>query len=306
MRVLVTGGAGFIGSHIVDALIGQGHDVVVVDDLSSGKRANVSPEARFYEVSITDPESLDRIFAEERPELVNHHAAQTSVRHSMTEPSKDAGINIIGSINLLQSCVKYGATRLIFASTCAVYSEPRHVPMEEAHPTHPQSAYGMAKYAVEGYIRFYSDVYGLRYKIFRYGNVFGPRQNPSAEAGVVAIFTGQLLAGTQPTIFGDGTKTRDYVSVKDVVAANLLAMGDVGDGEVFNIARGVEVSDFEIFDAVRTATQVGIEPAYADKRPGEVDRVALDCSKVEKRLGWLPAVQLDEGVQRVVEYSLQT
>ncbi len=159
---------------------------------------------------------------------------------------------------------------------------------------------------MEGYIRFYSDVYGLRYKIFRYGNVFGPRQNPAAEAGVVAIFTGQLLAGTRPTIFGDGTKTRDYVFVRDVVTANLLAMGESGDGEVFNVARGVEVSDFEIFDAVRTAAGVDIEPTYSDKRQGEADRVSLDCSNVREILGWAPEFGLMDGVQAVVEYHRQT
>ena len=302
MKVLVTGGAGFIASHIVDALIDAGHVVAVVDDLSTGSAHNVNPGARLHAVSVTDFESLEEVFAQERPEVVNHHAGQTSVRHSMADPSLDAQINVVGSINVLRLCVKYGSPRLIFASTCAVYSEPAYFPMDESHPIRPQSAYGMAKHTVEGYVRFYGDVYGLRYKIIRYGNVYGPRQNPEGEAGVVAIFTGQLLSGVQPTIFGDGAKTRDYVFVEDVVKANLLAMSEVGDNEVYNIARGEEVSDFEMFDEVRRATGAATEPIYAPKRPGEADRVVLDCSKAANCLGWTSTVQLKEGIRCVVAH----
>ena len=305
MRVLVTGGAGFIASHIVDALIREGHDVSVVDNLYAGKIEDVNPKARLYQISITDSKALGEVFAKERPEIVNHHAAQTNVRHSMAEPSFDAQVNIVGSINALQNAATHGVSRFIFASTCAVYAEPERIPMDEQHPILPQSGYGMSKHTVENYIRLYSDVYGLRYKIFRYGNVYGPRQNLKGEAGVVAIFTEQFLGGVQPTIFGDGGKTRDYVFVEDVVAANLLAMEDPGDNDVFNLGRGIEVSDFEIFDAVRRAAGSSTEPAYAPKRPGEAERVSLDSSKAKKALGWSPTVEIDHGVQQVVRYYLR-
>ena len=300
MRALVTGGAGFIASHIVDALIEKGHDVTVVDNLSAGSEDNVNPRARLHRLDITDSEALDAVFASAKPEVVYHLAAQTSVRHSMTDPSFDARVNVIGSINTLQSCVNHGASRIVFSSTCAVYSEPEHVPMDESHPIRPQSAYGMAKHTIENYIRFYSDVYRLRYKVFRYGNVYGPRQSPHGEAGVVAIFTGQLMEGVQPKIFGDGSKTRDYVFVADVVEANMMGLSDEGDNEIFNIAQGIEISDFEIFDAVRNATDSDIEPVYGEKRAGEADRISLDCSKARKSLGWSPIVHLQDGVQQVV------
>ncbi len=300
MRVLVTGGAGFIGSHIVDAAVAAGHDVASVDNLFTGKRSNLNPRARFHQVDITDAAMLEEVFEQEKPEVVNHHAAQADVRRSMADPGFDATVNIVGSLNLLQLCVKYQVARVTFASTCAIYSEPEHIPMDEVHPVAPQSAYGMAKYTVENYLRLFSDTYGLRYKVFRYGNVFGPKQDPKGEAGVVAIFVGQMLSGVQSTIFGDGTKTRDYVYVGDVVDANLRAMEPVGDNEVFNLARGIEVSDFEIFDAVRKAVGVAVEPVYAEKRPGEADRVALDASKARRILGWTDTVSLQAGVEAVV------
>ena len=304
MRVLVTGGAGFIGSHIVDALIKEGHDVAVVDDLSSGDARQVNPKARLHSVDITDAQSLAKVFAKERPELVSHHGAQTNVRRSMADPSFDARVNVVGSVSVLQLCADHGVRKLVFASTCAVYAEPCYLPMDESHPTGPQSAYGAGKLAVEGYLRLFADAHGLRYTTFRYGNVYGRRQNPDGEAGVVAIFASQLLAGARPTIFGDGTKTRDYVSVEDVVNANLLALGETGDNDVFNLARGEEVSDFEIFDAVRKATDtLSVEPIYAEKRPGEAERVGLDCTKARQRLGWAPKVQLQEGVRMVIDYN---
>ena len=300
MRVLVTGGAGFIGSHIVDAAVAAGHDVASVDNLFTGKTSNLNPGARFHQVDVTDAAKLAKVFEEEKPEVVNHHAAQADVRRSMADPGFDATVNIVGTLNLLQLCVKHQVSRVIFASTCAIFSEPEHIPMDELHPVAPQSAYGMAKYTVENYLRLFGDTYGLRYKVFRYGNVFGPKQDPKGEAGVVAIFVGQMLDGVQSTIFGDGTKTRDYVYVGDVVDANLRAMEPVGDNQIFNLARGIEVSDFEIFDAVRKAVGVAVEPVYAKKRPGEADRVALDASKARRILGWTDTVSLQAGVEAVV------
>ena len=302
MRVLVTGGAGFIGSHVVDALLGEGHSVAVVDDLSAGTPENIDPQARLYRASITDAESLERVFADERPQIVNHHSAQTDVRASLADPLSDARVNVLGTVNLLQLSVKHDVTRFIFASTCAVYSEPSYMPMDESHPVKPQSGYGMSKHAAEGYITLYGDTYGLKYKIFRYGNVYGPRQNPKGEAGVVAIFAGQLLTGIQSTIFGDGSKTRDYIYVGDIARANLMAVDPPGDFNVFNLASGLEVSDDDIFQAVRDSVGANISPVYAQKRPGEADRVSLDISKAEKLLGWKPTVALGEGVRRTVAY----
>ena len=302
MNILVTGAAGFIGSHLVDALLTAGHSVAALDDLSTGKEENLNPRARLHAASVTDADALGDVFARERPRAVFHLAAQTSVRRSMAAPAFDANANVLGTINTLQSCVEHGVERIVFSSTCAVYSEPLYLPVREDHPKRAQSAYGMAKLAAESYVRFYADQYGLRYKILRYGNVFGPRQDPHGEAGVVAIFANQMLEGAQPTIFGDGSKTRDYVYVEDVASANLLAMSPRGDNDVYNVARGVETTDFEIFDAVRAATGASVEPAYRDKRPGEADRIALDNAKASRILGWTPSTGLAQGIALEVEH----
>lgn len=302
MNVLVTGGAGFIGSHLVDALVARGDRVIVVDDLSTGHQTHVNPRAPFHRIDLRDAAALERVFVEEHPEVVSHHAAHADVRRSMADPAFDAHVNILGSINLLQCCVKYGVKKLVFASTSAVYPEPQRVPVDEHHPVRPQSAYGMSKYAIEQYLAFYRDAYQLRSTIFRYGNVFGPRQDPHGEAGVVGIFSHQLLTGVQPTIFGDGHKTRDYIDVEDVVAANLLALDGAGDDEVFNLGWGREITDFQVFDTIRRTAGVRIEPRYASKRPGESDRIALDASKAKARIGWSPHVPFEEGIRRAVEY----
>ena len=306
MRVLVTGGAGFIGSHIVDALIERGDAVSIVDNLSEGSRANLNPEARLFDVSVNDADGLSRAFAEAKPDVVSHHAAQISVRNSMFDPAHDAQVNIIGSLNMLQCAVKHDVERFIFASSSAVYSKPNHLPMDEAYPLRPESVYGVSKLSVENFIRLYSDAYGIKHKIFRYGNVFGPRQNPNGEAGVVAIFTGQLARGEQPIIFGDGSKTRDYIFVSDIVAANTTALGDIGDNETYNLARGIGVSDFEIFDAVRGASDSSVEPQYAPVRPGEAMHVSLDPAKAMQALSWRPRVDLYNGIAQVVDHYRNT
>ena len=306
MRVLVTGGAGFIGSHIVDELVKQGHKVSVVDDFSEGSLRNLNPEAGLFDVSINDAPALEEAFAEARPDVVSHHAAQISVRNSMYDPTHDAQVNIIGSLNVLQAAVKHDVERFIFASTSVVYAKPIHLPMDETHPLRPESVYGVSKLTVENFVRLYSDTYGIKHKIFRYGNVFGPRQNPHGEAGVVAIFTGQFLRGEQPTIFGDGTKTRDYVFVSDVVSASIAAMGDAGDNDTYNIARGIGVSDYEMFDTVAAAADSSMLPKYAPVRPGEAEHVSLDPTKAHEILSWRPRVSLSEGIAQVVEHYRQT
>lgn len=306
MRVLVTGGAGFIGSHIVDAHIERGDTVSIVDNLCGGSPANVNPEARLYDVDLNDAHALAKAVADAKPEVVSHHAAQVSVRNSMANPTHDAQVNIIGSLNVLQACVQQGVERLIFASTCAVYGKPEHLPMDEAHTLRPESVYGASKLSVETFIRLYTDAYGLKHKIFRYGNVFGPRQNPAGEAGVVAIFTGQMCRGEQPAIFGDGTKTRDYIFISDIVAANIAALNAHGDDQTYNLARGVGVSDFEIFDAVRAAVGAALQPKYAPVRPGEAQAASLDASKARQALHWQPAVDLPDGIRQVVDHYRQT
>ena len=306
MRILVTGGAGFIGSHIVDELIYLGHTVSVVDDLSEGSLQNLNSEAKLFDVNINDAPALEKAFAEAKPELVSHHAAQISVRNSMYDPTHDAQVNIIGSLNVLQAAVKHDVERFIFASTSAIYAKPDHLPMDETHPLSPESVYGVSKLSVENFVRLYSDTYGIKHKIFRYGNVFGPRQNPHGEAGVVAIFTGQFLRGEQPTIFGDGTKTRDYVFVSDVVSASIAAMSEVGDNDTYNIARGIGVSDYEMFDTVAAAADSSMQPKYAPVRPGEAEHVSLNPTKAQEILSWRPRVSLSEGIVQVVEHYRQT
>jgi UDP-glucose 4-epimerase len=303
MRVLVTGGAGFIGSHVVDALVQASHDVVVVDDLSMGKREQVHPAARFYRVDIRDRQALEEVFRIERPDVVNHHAAQGNLRRSMTEPSFDASVNIVGSLNLLEYALTYKVRTFVnISSGGAVYGEPQRLPVDECHPTCPMSAYGMSKYTVEQYLRLF-DGSGLDYTILRYANVYGPRQNPKGEAGVVAIFSRQMLAGEQPTIFGDGTKTRDYVYVGDVVVANLLAMTATrASGRSYNIGLGREISDRQIFELVRSAVGASLEPILASKRLGEIDRICLDASLAKAELGWEPATSLEEGIARTVAF----
>jgi UDP-glucose 4-epimerase len=302
MRVLVTGGAGFIGSHLVDALVARGDSAVVVDDLSTGKEENLRGTTPFYRVDVRDAAALEQVFSRERPDVVSHHAAQTDVRRSMTDPVFDAEVNILGVVNVLRLCVKHGVQKVVFASTSAVYPEPEVVPVDERHPVRPLSAYGLSKFVGEQYLMFYRDIYGLRFTIFRYGNVYGPRQDPQGEAGVVAIFTEQMLSGVKPTIFGDGSKTRDYVYIDDVVSANLLAMDGGGDGELFNLGWGREITDLEVFEAIRKAAGVAVEPIYGQKRPGELDRIALDSTKARRLLGWTPQVSFEKGVQLTVAY----
>jgi UDP-glucose 4-epimerase len=297
----VTGGAGFIASHVVDALIAAEHKVAVVDDLSTGKLENLNPQATFYNLDIRSAEIAD-VFAEERPEVVNHHAAQMDVRRAVREPQFDASVNVLGSLNILECSRRYGVRKIIFASTGgAVYGESEDLPVNEGHPIAPLSPYGLTKHTFEQYLSLYRRLYGLAYTILRYPNVYGPRQDPHGEAGVVAIFTLQMLSGERPTIFGDGTKTRDYVHISDIVAANMLVINQ-NHGEVYNLGWGREVSDFQIFTTVRDALGVKIEPRFGQKRPGEIDHICLDGKKIHGQLGWQPKMSLEEGVARTVAW----
>jgi UDP-glucose 4-epimerase len=303
MRILVSGGAGFIASHVVDGYISLGHDVVVVDDLSRGFKDNLNPKARFYRVDIRDAKGLKEVFAKEKPEMVNHHAAQMDVRRGVREPIFDADVNILGSINMIGLAVEHQVKRLIYVSTAgAAYGEPKHLPVPENAPINPITPYGISKHTVEHYLFTYNFLYGLDYVVLRYGNVYGPRQNSQGEAGVFAIFAEQILAGDQPVIYGDGTKTRDYVYISDVVAANVAAVS-MGSGEIFNIASGVRTTDWEIFQSVRDQLgQPELQPRYAAIRPGEIEHITLDISKAKQLLQWEPKVEIGEGARSTIDY----
>lgn len=301
MKILVSGGAGFIGSHVVDALIEQGHEVVVVDNLSSGSPRNLNPAARFYRLSITD-KALAEVFQQEKPEVVNHHAAQTVVSKSVTSPLEDAEENILGSLNIILNSLRFGVKKFIYASSGGtVYGNPEYLPVDEGHPVNPLSQYGVSKHTVEHYLYLYGISHQLNYVILRYPNVYGPRQNPEGEAGVVAIFARQMLRGERPTIFGQGDKTRDYVHVSDIVKANLLVM-ERGDRSVYNLGSGIETTDQEMFDLLAQALGYRGAPLYASVRPGEIYRICLDASKAQRELGWKPEISLREGIARTVEY----
>jgi len=302
MRVLVTGGAGFIGSNTVDALIAQGHRVSVVDNLVTGFREQVHPQASFYEVDITDADALRSVFDRERPEAVVHLAAQMDVRVSTREPVYDARVNVLGSLNVLEAAVATGTRKIVYASSGgAIYGEPESLPVREDHPVRPLSPYGVTKHTVEHYLFLYAHERGLAHTALRYANVYGPRQNPAGEAGVVAIFTRNLLLGLPCRIFGDGRQTRDYVYVGDVVAANLAAL-DRADGESLNIGCGVETSVLDIYRDLALACGVEAPPRHEPERPGEVQRICLDPELAAERLGWRPAVALPDGLRRTVEY----
>lgn len=301
MKILVTGGAGFIGSHLVDALIERGEEVVVVDNLSTGCRENVNPQTKLYELNIGD-QGLAEVFDLERPDIIYHHAAQIDLRRSVTEPLFDARENILGSLNVIVNSVQYRVTKFIYASSGgAIYGEPQSLPVDENHPINPVSQYGISKHTVEHYLHLYALQYGINYVVLRYANVYGARQNPFGEAGVVAIFARQMLEGKQPAIFGPGNKTRDYTHVSDVVAANLLAM-ERGINAICNIGTGVETSDQEIFDAVAEAIGYDDPPLYTSVRPGEIQRMCLDWSRAEQELSWRPKLSLMEGITKTVDY----
>ncbi len=301
MKALVTGGAGFIGSHIAEGLVRLGYQVIVVDNLNSGERDNIPPGVQFHKLSIVNRE-LVGLMKRERPEVVFHLAAHTSVTRSVRDPVFDARVNILGSLNLIRGCVECGARKIVYASSGGtVYGEPASLPVDEGYPIGPASAYGVSKYTVETYLRLYSVQGGPGYTVLRLPNIYGPRQKPTGEAGVVAIFAHKMLQGQQPVIFGDGTKTRDYVFVSDIVQAALAAM-ERDDGAVYNLGTGRETSDQEVFDAVARATRYQGPPIYGEVRPGEIYRMSLDASKARRELGWEATVPFEEGVGRTVDY----
>jgi len=295
VKALVTGGAGFIGSHVVDGLIDAGHEVVVVDNLSTGYKRNLNPQARFYEVDIRDT-SLCDIIAEERPDIINHHAAQSTVLGGIASPRLDADINIMGSLNLLHCVRDSGVKKIIYASTGgALYGEPEYLPCDENHPIRPLSAYGISKYIVEHYIRFFAGSEGIDYTILRYPNVYGPRQ----EAGVIAIFGRQMLSGEQPIIYGTGEQERDFVYIADIVRANLLALTR-GSGEVHNLGSGESISINELFATMKAKLACRQDAIQKPLRMREPVKMRLDISKAGLELGWYPTTSLLAGLERTI------
>ena len=300
MKILVAGGAGFIGSHVVDALIEGGHDVAIVDNLSSGKRENINEGARFHEVDICG-EELRGVFEVERPEAIFHLAAQMDVTRSVAEPEFDARVNVLGLIRLLELCTEFGVKRIVFSSTGgAIYGTAKEYPATESTRPEPMSPYAVSKFAGEEYIKMYGRVHGLTWVVLRYTNVFGPRQAPHGECGVCAVLTDLMLRGKQPTLYGFGEPIRDYVYVGDVARANVLALTG-GENDTFNICSGTPTTVNQIFSTLKAIIGFEQEPIRKPLRAGEVERSLASYEKAARVLGWKPAVNLEQGLRVLLE-----
>lgn len=301
MKILVTGGAGFIGSHVVELFLLNGHEVVVMDNLSTGFRENIPPGVKLVEMDITDP-AVEMLFQEERFDLVSHHAAQIDVRISVGDPIFDARVNILGSLNILENSLKHGVKKVQFASTGgALYGEQDTFPADEDHPIRPLSPYGIAKFCIERYLYYYHEVHGLEYVALRYANVYGPRQNPHGEAGVVAIFCDRLITGKEAVINGDGKQTRDYVYVGDVARASLLTL-DKPLNRSLNIGTSVETDVNTIFRTLNEVGHFNAPEKHASPKKGEQQRSVIDWKKAQKLVSWSPQVDLKEGLRKTLEY----
>jgi UDP-glucose 4-epimerase len=302
MKVLVTGGAGFIGSHVVDELLAAGHTVSVVDDLSTGKQSNVDARVRFNLADIRDAEALAEIFDREQPEVVSHQAAKANVRESMEKPVLYADVNVLGSLNLLEQARRTGVKKFVYASTGgAVYGEPQILPVTEEHPINPLDPYGASKHHVEHYLNLYHENFKLPYTILRYPNVYGPRQDPFGEAGVVAIFCRMMLQAQQPTINGSGKQERDFVYVGDIARANLLVLEGEHNG-IYNLGSGHGTDINTLFGKLSEIIMFAAEPKYGPAKLGEIFKIYIDASKARQDLGWEPTVKLEDGLQKTVEY----
>lgn len=303
MNVLVTGGAGFIGSHVAELCLSRGHEVVVLDNLRTGKLDNVPAGARFIQGDIRDLDTVRQVFIEAKPEWVFHQAAQAALRASVIDPWEDLSINLMGSLNLIHTAVDTNVRRFVYASSGgASYGPFAPVPTREDFPVRPNSPYGITKHSVEHYLDFYHRNFGLEWVALRYSNVYGPRQDSEGEAGVVAIFSRAVLSGQRPVIFGDGTQRRDYSFVKDVALANLLAAESDYNG-VLNISTGIETSVLEVLAAIQEAAGTDIEPIFGEERIGDIPRCALDSSLAAEKIGWRPTVSFREGIAQTVAWT---
>lgn len=301
MNILVTGGAGFIGSHIVDNYINLGYKVTIIDNLSTGKKENINPKANFVNLDIKD-EKISEVFASKKFDIVSHQAAQMDVRVSVNDPKFDAENNILGSLNLYENCKNYGVKKIIFASSGGtVYGEQSEFPCGEEHPKNPVSPYGIGKLTNEYYLYYYKEVYGIDYVALRYGNVFGPRQNPKGEAGVIAIFADKFINNEQPIVNGDGNITRDYVFISDVVEANILALDEKVTG-IYNVTTGIETSVNEIFNTLKEKTNSKIPIYHGPAKKGEQRRSVCSYDKFKNKHNWQPLVSFEEGIDKTLEY----
>lgn len=303
MRILVTGGAGFIGSHLAEAFLERGHRVAILDDLSQGRLENVAADADFFEADITDLAGVLAVYDRFRPDVLCHHAAETDIRRSVRDPLMNAAVNIQGTLNLLEIGVRFATKRVLFASTGGggIYGEQEQFPANESHPVRPACPYGITKLTCEAYLRYYAAQHGVAWTSLRYANVYGPRQNPDGEAGVVAIFTDTLLRGESPTIHGDGEQTRDFVYVGDVVRANCLALDRDLFG-VYNVGTGLETSINTIYERLRDTLNVNIPAQRAAQRPGEQRRSCVDSNKLRNAAGWTPSTSLAEGLRQTAQF----
>jgi UDP-glucose 4-epimerase len=302
MNILVTGGAGFIGSHVVDRFVEAGHDVVVLDSLVTGSKDNLNPKARFVEMDIRDAAAVESLFAGEKFDVVDHHAAQMDVRKSTEDPQYDADVNVLGSLNLIASAQRHGVKKFIYISTGgAVYGEPKQLPVTEDHPVNPECPYGISKHTVEHYLYLYRLLYKMNYTVLRYPNVYGPRQNPHGEAGVVAIFTGLMLDGKTPKIFGNGKQLRDYVYVGDIAESNILALSR-GDGEIVNLGSETGTSVLDLVETLTRLTGFKGQPEFCPPRAGEIFQIYLCARKAEQLLGWTAKTSVTEGLRQTVDW----
>jgi len=301
-KILVTGGAGFIGSHLVDKLIEIGHRVVVIDNLSTGKKENLNPKAKFYKIDICSPK-ISEIFKKEKPEFVFHLAAQINVRKSVENPFFDAKINILGSLNILENCREFKVKKVIFSSTGgAIYGQVKKIPTPETYLENPISPYGISKLTIEKYLNFYKENFALNFISLRFSNVYGPRQDSKGEAGVVAIFIDRLLRKKIPTIFGNGNQTRDFVFVEDVISACLKSIDYKGKESFFNIATGIETSVNALYRKIAKILKVDTKPKYVPEKPGDLKRSCLDISKAKRELNWRPNYNLEEGIIKTANW----
>lgn len=311
-KVLVTGGAGFIGSHIVDGYLKEGYQVVVIDDLSGGKRENLNKKAKFYQMDINDIKVAE-IFAEEQFDLVNHHAAQIDLRTSVKKPLLDAKINILGTLNLLENCLKHKVRNFIFISSGgAIYGQPEEIPVDEYYPKNPLSPYAVAKHTMEHYLYYYRQIFALNYLALRYANVYGPRQDPFGEAGVIAIFSQRMLKKDRPTILGDGEQLRDYIYIDEVIDINMLASQKIEslnkkrvsspDDLSYNVGIGKGNSVNFLYRVLAEITDFQEKPIYAPGKKGDIRKIYLDTEKAKKELGWQAKLELRDGLKKTVKW----
>ncbi|MCB4790448.1 MAG: NAD-dependent epimerase/dehydratase family protein [Elusimicrobia bacterium] len=302
MKILVTGGAGFIGSNIADAFINDRHKVIIVDDLSSGKKENLNNKAKFFNVDIRDKNRLSNLFKKEKIDVICHHAAQIDVRKSVSDPVLDAGINVLGTINLMENAKAFKVKKIIFASSGGtIYGECGKSAPDENYIPRPDSPYGITKHSAELYLQYYSKLFGISFTSLRYANVFGPRQDPQGEAGVVAIFSNRMLNSETVVIYGDGEQKRDYVFVKDVVKANILALHN-GNSEIINIGTEKAISVNELFKSMADILDYKLKPMHKPKRTGELLKSFLNADKAKKVLGWEPIYDFKEGLRQTIDY----